>query len=206
MAVVATGDLRLTRCPSQNSKLRQVIDERDAEYRACKEQQRIQPLGMLADPIALACCDFQCTIDVVTRVIRSVNPFCDPKFGIEKENNIRVRKLCSRPAILKSDRFKKRVNVLPTSSADKPAERNLFARAISGQLLRRVGGIEREQQHSKLSRIRRRASERGLELINIRDARAWAASIDRQEDNRKTAEFRQASDSAAVVNPIDRRY
>ena len=87
----------LARCPSQNSKLRQVIHERDAEYRACKEQQRIQPLGMLPNPIALACCDFQCTIYVATRVIRSVNPFRDPKFGIEKEHNIRVRKLSFLP-------------------------------------------------------------------------------------------------------------
>ena len=87
---------------------------------------------------------------------------------------------------------------VPTNAA----ERYLFARAISGQLLRRVGGIEREQQHSKLSWIHRRASERGLELINIRDARAWTASIDRQEDNRKTAEFRQASDLASVVSRL----
>ena len=97
---------------------------------------------MLANPIALACGDFQCTIDVATRVIGSVNPFRDPKFGIEKENNIRVRKLCSRPAILKPDRFKKRVDVLLSPGADKPAERHVFAAAISGQLLRRVARIE----------------------------------------------------------------
>src|SRR4029453_11799111 len=121
---------------------------------------------MLADPIALACGDFQCVIDVVTGAIRSVNPFRDPKFGIEKENNIRVRKLCSRPAMLKSNRFKKRVNVLPSSSTDKPAERNLFARAISGQLLRRVARIERKQQHTKLSGIGGRAGQRSFKLID----------------------------------------
>src|SRR6476661_5975138 len=121
---------------------------------------------MLADPIALACCDFQCTVDIVTRVIRPINPFRDPEFGIEKQNNVRMRKLFSRPAILKTNRFKKGVDVLLSTRADKPAERNLFAGAISGQLLRCVGGIEGEQQHSKLSRIRRGASDRGLELIN----------------------------------------
>src|SRR4029453_13238101 len=99
----------------------------------------------------------------------------------EKENTIRVRKHCSRPAILKSDGFKKRVNVLPTSSTDKPAERNLFACAKSRQLRWRVGCIKRKQQASKLSRVRRRASQRCLQLINVRDACAWAASIDRKK-------------------------
>jgi len=138
----AKGDLRLAHSPSRNHKLRQVINEHDAEHRACKKQHRIEPLGMLADPIALACCDFQCTIDVGTRIIRPVNPFRDLKFGIEKQNNVRMRKLCSRPAILKSNGFKKRVNASLSTGANKPAEWNFFAGAISGQLLRRVACIE----------------------------------------------------------------
>src|SRR5215510_6111197 len=72
---------------------------------------------MLANPIALACGDFQCGIDIITRVIRSANPFRDSKFRIEKENNIRVRKLCSRPTTLKPDRIKKRVDVLLSTGA-----------------------------------------------------------------------------------------
>ena len=110
-----------------------------------------------------ACCDFHCTIDVGARVIRSVNPFRDPKFGIEKENNIRVRKLRSRPAILKPDRFKKRVNVLPTSSADKPQpSRNLFAvRDTRLTSLAYRWHNEREKNNTRNCRaIRRRASER----------------------------------------------
>src|SRR4029434_9762253 len=110
----------------------------------------------------------------------------------EKENNIRMRKLFSRPAIFKPDRFKKRVDVLLSTGADKPTERNLFARAISGQLLRRIARIEREQQHAKLSGIGGRAGHGSFELINVRNTCGRAASINRQKDYGKTREFRSS--------------
>jgi hypothetical protein len=66
---------------------------------------------MLADPVALARRDFQCNLDVSTGVVRSVNPFGDTQVRIEKDQKVWMREFRSGLAVLKTDRFEKRIDV-----------------------------------------------------------------------------------------------
>ena len=74
---------------------------------------------------------------------------------------------------------------------------------IGCQLRGRIATVERKQQHTELSKIRGRITQRVLQSLNIRQACAGAASINRQKDNGETGEFRQLTDPAGLIGPRD---
>ena len=67
-----------------------------------------------------------------------------------------------------------------------------------------IGGVEGKEQDAKLARIGCRIGQHFLELIDILHARSATASVDRQQDERETGEFRQLSRAAGLIRPMDR--
>ena len=161
---------------------------------------------MLPDPVALSAGNTQGKIDIPARIRCSVNPFRDPQFRIEKNENVRVREFSPGTADLDADGFKQRIDLVLRSSADRPAEWNIFALAVFRQGRVVVRWIEGKQENAKLPRIARRIGERGFQSIDGSETRTRAASVNRKQDQRITRKFGQVSRASEFVSPIDRLH
>ena len=86
--------------------------------------------------IALAGRDFQCDINIATRIVRSVDPFGDAQVRIEKHQKVGMCKFSSGFAVLKADRFQQREDDELPKPVHPGRESKVPFRGYKGRMLR----------------------------------------------------------------------
>jgi hypothetical protein len=195
--------LRIRNAPA-GLELRQVITKRYAEQRTGEEKDRVEPLGVTAEPIGFAGSNAQGIIDIASGITSAVDPAGEAEIGVEKEDHVGMGELGASFADLETDRVEERVDVWLGGGTDGPTQRDGFAVAILGKGGGMIGGVEGEEEDAELARIGGRSGESVLESIDVLDAGAATAGVDRKEDHWVTGELGEIAGRAGLIDPIDR--
>ena len=102
----------------QVNQLQQIIGKNDAADGHGEDEQRIEHVGMPADPVALARRDLERGIDVAARIIVPIDPFGDAQFAIQENQHVGMDELPARLPVLKPDRLEQRRDIFLGRSSD----------------------------------------------------------------------------------------